>query len=267
MEGRQSFFLGPQDECPQCGDDYYVKDAPADQEYQGVLVKGDKALICKRCERLGLDDGTLVLTHVDPPRKGWFVVKALPHTSTQCSCMVTQSWSEVIGLVGYEPNRFRIAFIQEDITCYGDYLARAFMEDGPCNEYFYEDDFWWQAYQDGVTEFRIFRNKVDREGVTLTLPSNLEYEEYEDCITDVTNPMVYANEKSYNSSIFVGTQQKSKVVPHMLLKSVYYYPDTSLRWYTSLLEAERAWKNVDVMQPGQYTVEWTPKKKSNKGIP
>ena len=57
MEGRQSFFLGPQDECPQCGDDYYVKDAPADQEYQGVLVKGDKALICKRCERLGLDDG------------------------------------------------------------------------------------------------------------------------------------------------------------------------------------------------------------------
>lgn len=249
--------LGPQDECPRCGDDYYVKDAPEDQEYQGVLVKGDQIPICKRCERIGLDEGTLMLTQADPPREGWFVVKALPHTKTLSSCIVTQSWSEVVGVVGYELNRFRIAFIQEDLT---NYLVRAFMEDGPCNEYFHDDDFWRQAYEDGVTEFRIFRNKLDRDGTTLILPDTLDYEEYEDRITDVTNPMVFANEKSYKSSIFVGTRQKSKVVPHMLLKSVYYYPDTSLRWYTSLLDAESAWRNVEVMQPGQYTVEWTTKK-------
>jgi len=242
------------DTCPQCEGSYHVDDALLGREYQGFAVD-DGELWCKACIERGVRDNTLRIIDIQPPRLGWFIVQALPHTNTHTPRMVTQSWAEVVSLMGTDLNRFRVAYLMDDLRCHGNYVVRALMGEGACNEYFDDEELWKRTYDEGLCDFYIYRNKRDREGVHLMLPENLEYEEYEDRITDIVNPMLNAIEHSRTSSIFIGTYEQSKALPHMLLKPVYYHPETSLKWCTSLQEVAEKWQDLAVMQPGQFTVE------------
>jgi hypothetical protein len=243
--------------CSVCDEDLWYNPI---NDYLGVELEG-VGIICKPCEREGVESGSYTLENITPPQQHLtFVLRALPHIKTTASRFVTSDWKKVIEVVGPESNRFDIAILDEDLSCFGDYVRQALLRGNTSAKAFIGDPaFIRAAYDSEAFHLKIFCGRSD-DGIVLRWTNKApNFDDYEDAIIDATR-------RTSLKDIFIGScdEYNNGVVPDVSLKSLYYFPNQALKWMSSVSEAERAWKCLDMLKPEQYQLVMVVKNKRVK---
>jgi len=247
--------------CCNCDEDLWYREI---DDYIGVNVK-DVGIICKECEKKGIESGEYIIedNYIKFPTHFTFVVKALPHIRTDHSRIITKDWNRVLEVVGKEKNGFDIAIFEDDISCHGNYIEKAILNDAAQvkDDFIRDSTFLATAYKDESFDVWIYFNERDNNGTHIRWDGIPTFEQYEEDISDIVYSMLNRKGK-----VFIGCQSRetSSVLPLNGIRSLYYYPTRALKWMGSLEEAEAYWKDLKQLKPEQYQLVVTTEENNKK---